>query len=118
MLKKISFVLVFLFVLVSCDSPSFSSTSGITGLPAGDFLAAYESSSGEYTINIYLCDGGATTDYSIRGELLINATGFRKNVYWNYHEYDAVVKWVDNETVTINNHTLNIHNEVYDFRRN
>ncbi len=79
-------------------------------------MESYESPTGEYRINIYLCDGGATVDFSIRGELLTKATGVRRNIYWNYHERDASVNWIDDETVNINGHTLNIHNDIYDFR--
>ena len=46
-----------LFILSSC------------GLPDGDFIKAYDSPDQKYTINIYLCNGGATVDFAIRGEL-------------------------------------------------
>ncbi len=116
-MKKVFLVtLVLSLFLTACETMPYSSKNGIVGLPKGDFLASYESANGEYTINIYLCDGGATTDYSIRGELLTKETGHRKNVYWNYHESDAVVQWMDDETVVINDRTLNIHTDVYDFR--
>ncbi len=115
-MKKIIPLLLCLCLLTSCEFLPYSSADGITGLPTGELLSSYESSTGEHTVNIYLCDGGATVDYAIRGEVVTNETGIRKNIYWNYHESAASVKWIDDETVTINDHTLNIHDEVYDFR--
>lgn len=41
-------------------------------LPKGEFLQSYDSPNSEFTINIYLCNGGATTDFSIRGEVVDN----------------------------------------------
>ena len=29
-----------------------------------------ESPNGKYVANLYLCDGGATTDYAVRGEIV------------------------------------------------
>lgn len=116
MKKMLPLFLILLLLLTSCGKTLSSTNNGISGLPEGEFLEAHHSLNGEYTINIYLCGGGATTDYSIRGELLTNTTGTRKNIYWNYHEDDAVVQWISDETVIINNHIINIHDDVYDFR--
>ncbi len=113
MIKKLyPFFLLLILFITSCTS----SQNGITGLPEGELLASYDSLDSQYTINMYLCNGGATVDYSLRGELVINSSGTKKNIYWNYHETTASVKWIDSETVNINGHTINILNEVYDFR--
>ncbi len=115
-MKKLSFLfLVLLLFLTACAVPS-TGNNGIVGIPKGEFLAAYDSPNGEYTLNVWLCNGGATTDYAIRGELLNHKTNMRKNIYWNYHESDAAVQWVDDNTVTVNGHTLNILEDTYDFR--
>lgn len=115
MKKWFALLLVFLLFFTSCAAP-LPSRNGIVGLPKGELLAEYASPNEAYTLNVYLCDGGATVDYSIRGELLTRETGLRKNIYWNYHESDAVVQWTDDDTVTINGHTLNVHEDTYDFR--
>lgn len=105
----------FLFVLLLCSL--LVSCYSMEKLPKGELLNTYPSPNEEHQINIYLCDGGATTDWSIRGELVECQTQISKNIYWCYHENDADVQWVDNETVMINGRTLNIHWDVYDWRK-
>lgn len=105
----------FLFVLLLCSL--LVSCYSMEKLPKGELLNTYPSPNEEHQINIYLCDGGATTDWSIRGELVECQTQISKNIYWCYHEKDADVQWVDNETVMINGRSLNIHSDVYDWRK-
>ena len=100
-------VLLFLSVLTSCR---------MDNLPKGELQATYTSDDGKYEIAIFLCNGGATVDYSIRGELRDLETGDAKNIYWNYHESEATVDWEDNDTVIINGHKLNLPDDTYDFR--
>ncbi|MFH0068899.1 DUF5412 family protein [Peribacillus sp. NPDC056705] len=66
-----------------------------------------------YTLKAYVSSGGATTDFSV----LINFNKEKrkpKNIYWNYHEEKANIKWVDNDTVIINGHQLEVPSETYD----
>ncbi len=90
---------------------------GMDNLPEGERIGSYDSPESTYTLNIYLCNGGATTDFSIRGELVENETDNTKNIYWSYHEQEAEVKWIDKETVVINGRTLNVTKDSYDFRK-
>lgn len=86
-------------------------------LPKGEFLVEELSPDGKFTLKAYVTNGGATTSYAVRGELVFNEkNGKTKNIYWNYREEDAEISWVDNDTVIINNHTLNVPKEKYDFR--
>lgn len=86
-------------------------------LPKGEFLVEESSPDGKFTLKAYVTNGGATTSYAVRGELVFNEkNGKTKNIYWNYREEDAEIFWVDNDTVIINNHTLNVPKEKYDFR--
>lgn len=86
-------------------------------LPKGEFLGEESSPDGKFTLKAYVTNGGATTSYAVRGELVLNEkNGKTKNIYWNYREGEAEISWVDNDTVIINNHTLNVPNEKYDFR--
>lgn len=86
-------------------------------LPKGEFLGEESSPYGKFTLKAYVINGGATTSYAVRGELVFNEkNGKTKNIYWNYREGEAEISWVDNDTVIINNHTLNVPNEKYDFR--
>ena len=86
-------------------------------LPTGDYLTEETSPDGTYTLKTYLANGGATTSYSVRGELVFNnRNGKTKNIYWNDHEETANIKWIDDDTVVINGHRLNVPKEKFDFR--
>lgn len=87
-------------------------------LPTGEYLTEETSPDGTYTIKAYRNNGGATTSYSIRGELVFNQSNSKtKNIYWNYREDTAEIEWIDNDTVIINGHTLEVPNEKFDFRK-
>ena len=63
-------------------------------LPTGEYLTEETSPDGTYTLKAYLTNGGATTSYSIRGELVFNnRNGKTKNIYWNYREETANIEW-------------------------
>ena len=105
----ISLFIFFSLLLTACGKMS--------NLPQGEFVNSYESPDSNFTINIYLCNGGATTDFAIRGELVDNHNTTKKNIYWGYHEEEADVNWIDENTVIINGRTLNVLKDVYDFRK-
>ncbi|MFX3634057.1 MAG: DUF5412 domain-containing protein [Candidatus Pristimantibacillus sp.] len=87
-------------------------------LPKGEFLTEKTSPDGKYTLKAYLANGGATTAYSVRGELVFNNRNQKtKNVYWNYREDHANITWSDNHTVIINGHRLDVPNDKFDSRR-
>ena len=46
----------------------------------------------EYRMDVFLCSGNATTDFSIRCAVVDVETGESRNIYWQYKEEDAVVK--------------------------
>ncbi|MRX73802.1 hypothetical protein GJU40_16795 [Bacillus lacus] len=86
-------------------------------LPTGEYLTEETSPDGTYTLKAYLTNGGATTSYAVRGELVFNnRNGKTKNIYWNYREETANIEWEGNDTVVINGHTLNVPKEKFDFR--
>ena len=86
-------------------------------LPKGELLTEESSADGKYTVRAYVTNGGATTSYAIRGEIVFNEkNGKLHNIYWNNREEIAEISWVDNDTVIINNHILNVPEEKYDFR--
>lgn len=87
-------------------------------LPTGDYLTEETSPDGTYTLKAYVTNGGATTSYAIRGELVFNNNNNRtKNIYWNYREETANITWLDDDTVVMNGHTLHVPNDTFDFRR-
>ena len=90
----------------------------LQSLPKGELQSQVTSPDGNYTLKIYLCNGGATVDYAIRGEIVFNnGKKETKNIYWNYHEKSSEVKWIDEQTVEINGIKLNIFNDEYDWRK-
>ncbi len=118
MKKKIFFTILFVIILLTVLGYwKFFSLSGLSG---GEKIQSIHSPDKTYTLHIYKHNGGATTSYAIRGELVANNKKFmnKKNIYWNYREDTATVKWLDNHTVMINTHKLNIETDTYDFRKN
>ncbi|MCQ6281086.1 DUF5412 domain-containing protein [Bacillus sp. EB600] len=88
-------------------------------LPKGELIKSVDSPNKQYTLKAYVSSGGATTDFAIRGELNFNKDDKNpKNIYWNYHEETAKIKWVDNDTVVINGHKLDVPDKTFDFRQN
>ena len=86
-------------------------------LPKGDYLNEKLSPDGHYTLKAYLTNGGATTSYAVRAELIFNEGNKKaKNIYWNAREDTANIIWIDNDTVEINGHSLDVPNDKYDFR--
>ena len=79
-----------------------------------ELLEKVESPNGEYSIKTYRKNCGATIDFSVTGELC-SKDDKCKEIYLCYHESDSLVYWIDDETVFINNKTLNIHKDKYDF---
>ncbi|MBZ9533312.1 DUF5412 domain-containing protein [Cytobacillus oceanisediminis] len=87
-------------------------------LPKGEYLTEETSPDGTYTLKAYLVNGGATTSYAIRGELVLNNKDNKtKNVYWNNNEETATIEWTDKNTVVVNGHTLHAPKERFDYRK-
>lgn len=87
-------------------------------LPTGEYMFKSVSPNKNYTVRIYQSSGGATTGFAIRGELIDNNKTFnkKKNIYWNYPQETARVKWIDNDTVNISGHEINVKTETFDYR--
>ncbi|MFS0659543.1 DUF5412 domain-containing protein [Niallia alba] len=87
-------------------------------LPKGEYLIEETSPDGTYTLKAYLVNGGATTSYAIRGELVLNNKDNKtKNVYWNNNEETATIEWTDKNTVVVNGHTLHAPKDRFDYRK-
>lgn len=114
--KKVTIVLVITSIIIA--GLIYWLFFDISRIPKGDLIDEIKSPSGEYTLRVYLVNGGATTSYAIRGELVYNLRDKKpKNIYWSYKESSAVVEWIDDHTVDINGHILDVRNQVYDWRR-
>ena len=72
------------------------------------FLGTYDSPTRAYAITIFQGNGGATVDYSIKAELFDYADNSSKNIYWAYHESEANVVWLDEDTVRINGRVIDV----------
>ena len=112
-------LIIFLCIIVFLAYGVYWAFFDMDRLPKGELISEVQSPNGEYSIKGYLTNGGATTSYAIRGELNYNNSKRRaKNIYWNYREEEAIIEWVDNNTVIINGIELDVPNEKFDFRRN
>ncbi|MEK1832398.1 DUF5412 family protein [Priestia megaterium] len=88
-------------------------------VPKGEYMFQSESPNGDYTVKIYQSSGGATTGFAIRGELINNNNSIfnkKKNIYWNYPQETAKVEWIDNDTVNISGHKIDVKTETFDYR--
>ncbi|MGM9919792.1 MAG: DUF5412 domain-containing protein [Bhargavaea sp.] len=86
-------------------------------LPTGEYLTEETSPDGTYTLKAYVTNGGATTPYAIRGELVFNEKENKtKTIYWNAREEVASIAWTDPDTVVINGHILNVPHDRFDYR--
>lgn len=86
-------------------------------LPKGKLINEVESPDGKYSIKAYLSESSLSAP-AILCELNYNTEKRKsKNIYWNYRESHADIKWIDNTTVLINGKELNIEYDTYDWRR-
>lgn len=79
------------------------------------FLIASQSPDGNYYLEAYRTESGATVDFSIRVYLI---NGSQKQIIYDaYHEYEVEIVWINNSTVTINGRMLDIScGEKFDWR--
>lgn len=116
MKKKIVFFMLIIIVILSYGV--YWAFFDIGRLPKGELISEAISPNGEYTVKAYVSDGGATTDFAVLGVLKYNTKDKKsKNIYWNYHEDTANIKWVDNDTVIFNGKQLNVLHDTFDYRR-
>ena len=89
-------------------------------LPEGEAIGSYDSPDKRYTVATYRCSGFLTDD-AVRAAVKDNKIPFfgQKNIYWEYHCFDAKVVWKSQSTVQINDKILNVtRGDAYDWRRN
>lgn len=80
-----------------------------------ELIAESTSPNGAYTINAYL-NNSHTTPFTVLGELVFNEGRKRSiKVYWDRTD-SAKIEWIDEDTVKINNITLELPYETYDYR--
>ncbi|EHK2406490.1 hypothetical protein GNF54_04795 [Clostridium perfringens] len=79
-----------------------------------ELLGETVSSDGKYKVEAYLINGGATVDWSVKCYLREEES--KKEIYRDYHINEANMIWIDNDTISINNHNIDLPNGKYDFR--
>ena len=79
-----------------------------------ELLGETVSSDGKYKIEAYLINGGATVDWSVK--CYLREGEIKKEIYRDYHINEANMIWIDNNTISINNHNIDLPNGKYDFR--
>lgn len=114
MVKKF-FTLNCFFAVMILISTFFTACS-LEYLPHGELIDTTASPNNEYVVNAYLCSGNATTDFSIRCEVVDLKTNKSRNIYWNYHQEDVSCYWKSQDVIVINNIELNVLTDEYDWR--
>ena len=111
----ISLLLIFLLSFSSCVYYFFYDISHIRGQ---ELIYESVSQNKTYTVKAYRNNGGATTDYSVLCKLHFNNKLKRdKNIYWEYHCWEAVIEWIDDDTLIINGKRIeDVTKDTYDFR--
>ncbi len=88
-------------------------------LPEGKFLYSTMSPNGNSTLKIYQVEV-KNIGCGIRGEVItVDPTGepITKNIYWETHAKGAIAAWTKENEVSINGHTVSIHGEPFDSRK-
>lgn len=113
-ITKILFIIFVAFILIG----SIFLLSSCGFLTSEENISKSISPDKTYTLEAYKVNGGTTTDYSIKVYRLNDNVLFRKTLIYNkYHEYDAEIKWINNDTVSINGVILDLSkDETYDWR--
>ena len=79
-----------------------------------ELLGETVSSDGKYKVEAYLINGGATVDWSVK--CYLREGEIKKEIYRDYPINEANMIWIDNNTISINNHNIDLPNGKYDFR--
>ena len=109
-------LLMFLLILVLWFKPILE--LGISqNNNAETFLLSSLSPDGEYKLDVYKTEPGATVDFSIK-VYIVNESD-KDLIYNAYHEYQAEIVWINKNKVSINGKTLDLSKgETYDWRKN
>lgn len=90
-------------------------------LPKGDLIKKYYSPDKKYLVNIFRSSGGATTDFSVRGEVVYllgkkDHSRDKRTFYWQYGIKDVNVMWVSSRVIDINGRKIDLEKDSYDYR--
>ena len=122
-MKKSVIIIIIISVIVSAIFVFLANVFLISTLKIGisqknapeTYLTASQSPNGKYWLEAYRTEPGATVDFSIRVYMVKG--NIKELVYDAYHEYDAVIIWENNVTVSINGKVLDLSKgETYNWR--
>lgn len=106
--KSRSWITVILSLLLSIIlSLTILFTFLFSSMGTNHHIQTIHSPNGEYTIDFYRWDQGATGTFGIRGELN-GLLWFKKRIYIQKRTEDINVEWKGNDIVSINKHILNL----------
>lgn len=108
----ISILLVVTFIIIGIKAILNRIESSFE--PNKELIAESTSSDGRYEIEAYLINGGATVDWSVKCYLK-DTNGSDKLIYSDYHVDEAKIIWIDNDTVSINGHEIELPEGKYNF---
>ena len=74
---------------------------------AKDHIETTHSPDDKITIDFYTINGGATTAISVTG-IINGPLWFKKRIYYGDPMYDLDIKWINNHTIQINSHKLDL----------
>ncbi len=121
-IKRITAVLLTAILIVSAFNVGWiikdSFFDNIEVLPEGEFLYSSLSPDGETTVSLYKVNMQGST--AIRGAVVTlqeDGTKHERNIFWQLGTDNAIVGWVSNNTVSINEQLIDITTDaVYDSR--
>lgn len=92
--------------------------SGCVARPRDELQSRKLSPDGNYSLNVYMNNGGATVDYSVTVSITDQMNKKEWNIYFRYHLHELPDHyWITNDTVYVDGHRLNIFKdylEVFD----
>ncbi|WP_040210905.1 DUF5412 family protein [Clostridium polynesiense] len=121
-MKKHKIILLVTIIILTISIGAFYIINrlfyNMSNLPEGEYITESTSPKGTYTVKTYLCNGGATVSYAVRGELIVNSQSSKpKNIYWDYKIGRAEISWEDDDTAIINGHKIDLPKGKYDWRK-
>ena len=108
-------VLVMMVFIALFASKLYDKFFTLKGVKGEEFINSEISPNGQYEARAYM--NNETTDYAVLVVLIDLNNKTEKNIFWDYPCDEAIMKWVSNEVLKINDITLSVPDETYDFRR-
>lgn len=84
--------------------------------PREKLISVIKSKDDKYIVEAYLVNGNATVDWAVRCYLKTDNKSKSKLIYNDYHVNEAIMTWVDDDTICINGHYIDLPYGKYDFR--